>query len=67
MFDALSLPINGDQAASIEVYRDLEDKGLLPFRVFACFAIDKPPIDHAVPEALDLRSRFSPTWSGSRP
>lgn len=59
VFDALSLPINGDQAASIQVYRDLEDKGLLPFRVFACFAIDKPPIDHAVAGALDLRDRFA--------
>ena len=59
VFDALSLPINGDQAATIEVYRDLEDGGLLPFRVFACFAIDTTPFDHAVPTALDLRDRIA--------
>ena len=58
VFDAYSLPVNGDQADTIEVYRDLEDEGLLPFRVFACFAIDKTPFDHAVPKALDLRDRI---------
>ncbi len=58
LFDAGSLPVNGDQAATIELYKDLEDAGDLPFRVFACFAIDKTPFDHAVPTALDLRNRI---------
>ncbi len=58
VFDAGALPVNGDQAATIELYKDLEAAGELPFRVFACYAIDKTPFDHAVPTALDLRNRI---------
>lgn len=58
VFDAGALPVNGEQAATIELYKDLESAGALPFRVFACYAIDKTPFDHAVPAALDLRNRI---------
>ncbi len=58
VFDAGALPVNGDQAATIELYQHLEDEGLLPFRVFACYAIDRTPFANAVPRALDLRHRI---------
>lgn len=59
VFDAGVPPIGDDQGALIGLYADLEDRGALPFRVVASFSVKAPPVDEAVADLIDIRSRIS--------
>lgn len=58
VFDAGVPPVGGDQAAIIELYAAIEDKGALPFRVVASYSVKSPPFDDAVAEFNGLRQRI---------
>lgn len=59
VFDAGVPPIGDDQGALIGLYAELEDRGALPFRVVASYSVKAPPVDEAVAELTDIRSRIS--------
>ncbi|OYN74619.1 amidohydrolase [Mycolicibacterium sphagni] len=59
VFDAGVPPIGDDQGALIALYTDLEQRGKLPFRVVASYAVKSPPIDDAVAKITDIRNRVS--------
>lgn len=58
VFDAGVPPVGGDQAAIIELYTNIEDKGTLPFRVVASYSIKSPPFDDAVEQFTALHQRI---------
>ncbi|CAN5575492.1 amidohydrolase [soil metagenome] len=59
VFDAGVPPVGGDQGALIALYADTESRGLLPFRVVASYSVKSPPVDDAVAQLTDIRSRIS--------
>jgi predicted amidohydrolase YtcJ len=59
IFDAGVPPIGGDQGALIGLYTDIENRGALPFRVVASYTVKSPPVDDAVQQLTDIRSRVS--------
>ncbi|MCX2932703.1 amidohydrolase [Mycobacterium sp. CVI_P3] len=59
VFDAGVPPIGEDQGALIGLYTDLEQRGVLPFRVVACYAVKSPPVDDAVAKLTDIRDQIS--------
>ena len=59
VFDAGVPPIGDDQGALIKLYADTEAKGALPFRVVASYSVKSPPVDVAVADLTDVRSRIS--------
>jgi len=59
LFDAGVPPVGGDQSALIALYADVESRGLLPFRVVASYSVKSPPVDNAVAQLTDIRSRIS--------
>ncbi len=59
VFDAGVPPIGEDQGALIELYADLERRGVLPFRVVASYSVKSPPVDDAVEKLTGIRNRVS--------
>ncbi len=55
VFDAGVPPIGGDQSQLIQLYTEVEKRGLLPFRVQASYAVKGPPVDTAAQETLTLQ------------
>ena len=55
VFDAGVPPIGGDQTQLIQLYTDIEKRGLLPFRVQASYAVKGPPVDDAAQATLTLK------------
>ena len=58
VFDAGVPPIGEDQGQLIQIYADLDQQGLLPFRVRASYAVKGPPVEGAAQHVLDLKGRI---------
>jgi predicted amidohydrolase YtcJ len=59
VFDAGVPPIGDDQGQLIQIYADLDKRGMLPFRVRASYAVKGPPVDGAAQHVLDLKARIN--------
>ncbi|GAA2552888.1 amidohydrolase [Mycolicibacterium diernhoferi] len=59
IFDAGVPPVGSDQGALIAKYTDIEKRGALPFRVVASYMVKSAPVDNAVQQLTDIRSRVS--------
>jgi len=58
VFDAGVPPIGDDQGQLIQLYADLERRGVLPFRVVASYSVKGPPVAGATQALLDLKGRI---------
>ncbi|MCV7225029.1 amidohydrolase [Mycolicibacterium komossense] len=59
LFDAGVPPIGGDQSALIGLYTDVEKRGALPFRIVASYSVKSPPVDDAVQQLTEIRSKIN--------
>lgn len=59
IFDAGVPPVGDDQAALLDLYTQVEQKGALPFRVVASYMVNSPPIEGAAQKLIDMRTRVS--------
>lgn len=59
LFDAGVPPIGGDQSALIGLYTDVEKRGALPFRIVASYSVKSPPVDDAVQQLTEARSKIN--------
>jgi predicted amidohydrolase YtcJ len=57
IFDAGVPPVGDDQAAILDLYTQVEDRGELPFRVVASYAVKSPPIDGIAQQLVQVRDR----------
>ncbi|OBB59478.1 twin-arginine translocation pathway signal protein [Mycobacterium sp. 852013-51886_SCH5428379] len=59
LFDAGVPPIGDDQAAILRLYTDVEQRGLLPFRVVASYSVRGMPIEGTVDRFKAVRDEIS--------
>lgn len=59
VFDAGMPPAGEDPGALGAVYTDLEQRGLLPFRVVVSEMVKGPPVEGAVARTLNIRARYN--------
>lgn len=59
VFDAGVPPIGDDQAALLRLYRDVEQRGALPFRVVASYSVRSAPIEGVVERFTKTREQVA--------